>query len=152
MAMSTSTAPGFMVLSMARVTSLGAVAPGTSTAPITRSAVCTASSTAAEVEYRVRINPLNCLSSSASRGLLRSNTVTIARIPTAISAACVPDTPPPRITTFAGATPGTPPSKIPRPRRVFIDAQAATCIDIRPATWLMGTSSGRRPASSVTVS
>ena len=36
-------------------------------------------------------------------------------LPTAICAALTPETPPPRIATFAGATPGTPPSKTPRP-------------------------------------
>jgi len=38
-----------------------------------------------------------------------------APIPTAIFAALVPTMPPPRITTFAGATPGTPPRRMPRP-------------------------------------
>jgi hypothetical protein len=38
MATSTITEPGFMRFSMSRVTSFGAEAPGTSTAPITRSA------------------------------------------------------------------------------------------------------------------
>ena len=46
-AMSTSTEPRFIVFSMSRVTSLGAAAPGTSTAPITSSASSTASAIAA---------------------------------------------------------------------------------------------------------
>ena len=40
--------------------------------------------------------------------------VTFAPIPTP-SRRSVPDTPPPRITTFAGGTPGTPPRKMPGP-------------------------------------
>ena len=49
--------------------------------------------------------------SSRRRSSDRSTMVTSARMPTAISAACLPATPPPRITTFAGGTPGTPPSR-----------------------------------------
>jgi hypothetical protein len=45
--MSTSTEPRIIVLSMSRVTSLGAAAPGTSTAPITTCDVRTASAIAA---------------------------------------------------------------------------------------------------------
>jgi hypothetical protein len=45
--MSTSTEPRFIVLSMSRVTSFGAAAPGTSTAPITSSALVTALAIAA---------------------------------------------------------------------------------------------------------
>src|SRR5256885_11309719 len=48
------TAPGFMVEIMARVRSLGAAAPATSTAPTTRSASRTSRSMVAVVEYSVR--------------------------------------------------------------------------------------------------
>jgi hypothetical protein len=50
MEMSTSTAPGFMVFTMARVISFGAAAPATSTAPTTRSASRTRRSMVAVVE------------------------------------------------------------------------------------------------------
>ena len=48
----------------------------------------------------------------------RSTTVTLAPMPRAMVAACVPDTPPPSTTTSAGGTPGTPPSSTPRPPEV----------------------------------
>ena len=59
--------------------------------------------------------PLKMSSSSRRRFRLRSMMVTCAPMPSAILAALVPTMPPPRITTFAGATPGTPPSRMPRP-------------------------------------
>jgi len=49
-AMSTSTAPGFIVRTISRVTSFGAAAPAINTAPITRSASRTNSSIACAVE------------------------------------------------------------------------------------------------------
>ena len=48
----------------------------------------------------------------------RSTMVTVEPMPSAIVAACVPDTPPPSTTTSAGGTPGTPPSSTPRPPEV----------------------------------
>ena len=54
------------------------------------------------VEYSVRSVAPKIDESSRSRFTERSTTVTSARRPTAISAAWVPDTPPPRITTLAG--------------------------------------------------
>ena len=93
----------------------------------------------------------NRLESSRSRSTERSTTVTSARRPTAISAAWVPETPPPRITTFAGGTPGTPPSSTPRPPLAFCRQAAPTWIDMRPATSLIGVSSGSEPLR-VTVS
>ncbi len=50
MATSTMTAPFFMPESISRVTSFGAAAPGISTAPMTRSAEKTSSSSASIVE------------------------------------------------------------------------------------------------------
>ncbi len=141
-----------MVLTIARVTSFGAAAPAISTAPITRSASRTSSSMACAVEYTV----FSCAPKieESSRNLLteRSTTVTSARRPTAISAACVPETPPPNITTFAGGTPGTPPSSTPEPPFAFCRQLAPTCTDMRPATSLMGVSSGSEPSGAVTVS
>ena len=45
--------------------------------------------------------------------------ITSAPNPAAIQAAWVPTIPPPRISTFAGSTPGTPPNKIPLPPSGF---------------------------------
>jgi hypothetical protein len=50
MATSTSTLRGFISLSIARLTSLGALAPGINTAPITTSAALTSSSMVAKLE------------------------------------------------------------------------------------------------------
>ena len=73
-------------------------------------------------------------------------------MPTAIVAAWVPETPPPRMTTLAAATPGTPPSSTPRPPCAFSSACAPTCGARRPATSDIGVSSGRPPCGAVTVS
>ena len=67
-------------------------------------------------------------------------------------AACVPTTPPPSTTTLAGFTPGTPPISTPRPPVGRRSAIAAASIESRPATSLIGASSGRPPCASVTVS
>ena len=73
-------------------------------------------------------------------------------MPTAISVACLPTTPPPMMTTWAGATPGTPPSSLPEPPWADSRAKAPAWIDMRPATCDIGANSGSRPWSSVTVS
>ncbi len=52
--------------------------------------------------------------------MFRSNTVTCAPMPHATAAALSPAIPPPMTTTFAGATPGTPPISTPRPPWVRI--------------------------------
>ena len=61
-----------------------------------------------------------------------SRMATSARKPAAILAAFAPTTPPPRIVMCAGATPGTPASRMPRPMlrplqvlRPFLDAHPA---------------------------
>ncbi len=56
--MSTTTDPGFMPATMASVTRCGASAPGTSTAPMTRSAAATVSSTVVRFDIRVWMRPL----------------------------------------------------------------------------------------------
>ena len=61
-------------------------------------------------------------------------------MPSAIVAACVPETPPPRTTTSAAGTPGTPPSRMPRPPCAFSSACAPTCGARRPATSDIGVS------------
>ena len=64
-------------------------------------------------------------------------------------AALVPETPPPRITTLAAGTPGTPPSRMPMPPCSFSKQWAPTWTAMRPATSLIGASSGRPPVLSV---
>ncbi len=56
------------------------------------------------------------------------------------------------IRTSAGSTPGTPPSSIPLPPYTFSRYLAPSCTAIRPATSLIGVSSGRSPEGSCTVS
>ena len=67
-------------------------------------------------------------------------------------AALVPETPPPSTSTLAAGTPGTPPSSTPAPPCSFSRQWAPTWTLMRPATSLIGESSGRPPRSSVTVS
>ena len=73
-------------------------------------------------------------------------------MPSAIIAACVPTTPPPRITTLPGATPGTPPSRMPLPPCGFSSQNAPACTAMRPATSDIGASNGNPPGGDVTVS
>ena len=114
-----------MRLTISRVTSLGAAAPGTSTAPITRSAWMTDRSMASTVENSVVSLAPKTSSSSRRRSMERSITVTLASMPTAMRAAWVPETPPPMITTRAGATPGTPPRRMPAPPLRLFQAMGA---------------------------
>ena len=67
-------------------------------------------------------------------------------------AALMPATPPPSTVTFAGATPATPPSSMPRPPCSISRQWAPAWMAMRPATSLMGASSGRPPRGPVTVS
>ncbi len=67
-------------------------------------------------------------------------------------AASVPTMPPPSTRTTAGSTPVTPPSSTPRPPWVRSRQRAASWAAMRPATSLIGVSSGRVPWRSVTVS
>ena len=73
-------------------------------------------------------------------------------MPIAMTAALMPTTPPPMIITRPAATPGTPPSSIPRPPSGFSSMNAPACVAILPATSLIGASSGSRPPRSSTVS
>ena len=74
---------------------------------------------ASAVEKTVASLPSKISSSSRKRFNDRSNMVTSAPIPIAILAAFNPTTPPPITTTFPGATPGTPPNKVPLPPCAF---------------------------------
>ena len=78
--------------------------------------------------------------------------MTSAPIPAAICAALLPTTPPPKINTLAGLTPGTPPKRIPFPPCGFSRKRAPSWIDIRPATSLMGINKGNEWSASSTVS
>src|SRR5918998_1476109 len=60
--------------------------------------------------------------------------------------------PPPMTTTSPGATPGTPPSRSPRPPSGFSRKVAPACAASRPAISLIGASSGRARSSVSTVS
>ena len=81
-----------------------------------------------------------------------SKTKTSASIPIAMKAAFMPTTPPPITITLAAATPGTPPSRMPRPPSGFSSMNAPAWVAILPAISLIGASSGRRPWESSTVS
>lgn len=79
-------------------------------------------------------------------------TTTWAPKPAATRAAFVPTTPAPRTSTVPGSTPETPPSRMPRP---FIGRSrylAPSWMLMRPATSLIGVSSGSLPLESVSVS
>ena len=77
---------------------------------------------------------------------------TLACMPTASVAAAMPTTPAPRMTTFAAWTPGTPQMRLPRPPAGRIRWWAPMNGAIRPATSLIGVSSGREPSGRRTVS
>ena len=68
---------------------------------------------------------------------------TLAPRPAATLAALEPTTPPPRMATSAGATPGTPESRMPRPSCGRSRYLAPSWMLIRPATSLIGVSSGQ---------
>ena len=63
-------------------------------------------------------------------------------MPMAILAASVPETPPPMIVTLAAGVPGTPPSRMPAPPAGLSRWWAAAWTASRPATSLIGVSSG----------
>ena len=66
-------------------------------------------------------------------------------MPIAMNAAFIPTAPPPITITVAAATPGTPPSRIPRPPSGFSRKKAPAWVAILPATSLIGASSGSPP-------
>jgi len=76
----------------------------------------------------------------------------MARMPSAIFADSVPDTPPPMISTLAAGVPGTPPSSRPAPPAGLSRWCAAACTAIRPATSLIGVRSGSLLSGVCTVS
>ena len=152
MATSTITAPAFMAFTVSFEINFGAVEPGTSTVAITRSARRQTSSTTSRVENSVRTRLPSWAATRRSASGLRSSTVTLAPMPDAISAALVPATPPPRMTTLAAGTPGTPASSTPRPPFSFSRQRAPTCGAMRPATSDIGVSKGSERSGPVTVS
>ena len=81
-----------------------------------------------------------------------SNIVTSAPRPESIFADCVPTTPPPITTAFAGLTPGIPPRSMPHPFWCFSRNFAPCCAAILPATSDIGVSRGREPSEFSTVS
>ena len=84
--------------------------------------------------------------------MFTSRIATAAPKPAATLAALAPTVPPPRIVIWAGCTPGTPPSRMPRPICGRSRYLAPSWMLIRPATSLMGVNSGSRPCSSRSVS
>ena len=86
-ATSTITEPGFIMPSISRVIRRGALAPGISTPPITRSASGSASSIACRDDIVSSTVRPRLTSSSRIRSTLRSKIVTLACMPWAISAA-----------------------------------------------------------------
>ena len=158
MEMSTSTEPSRISRTSSALTSFGARAPGTSTAPTTRSASRTYSLVVVAFAMIVFARPSKRSASQRSRETLLSRMATSAPRPRAMVAALAPAIPPPMTTTRAGATPGTPPSSTPRPPVVCCRALmrcrvlAPTWTDMRPAISLIGDSSGRLPSAAVTVS
>src|SRR3990167_2108556 len=111
---STITVPGRIALRSSRRISLGAAAPWISTAPMTRSALAICRS------RLWRLEGISCTLAGRmsprwrSRCTEMSSSTTCAPMPAAIFAAFSPTTPPPRITTLPGATPG-PPGQPPPP-------------------------------------
>ena len=112
---STMTERGFIWASMSRVTIFGAERPGTSTAPINRSARPRAASRVWRLLARVVTWPWKRSSSRRSCAGLVSRIATRAPMPRAILAEFSPTMPPPMMTTSLGGTPGTPESRVPRP-------------------------------------
>ena len=78
-----------------KLANLGAAAPAIKTAPTTKSDSTTNESIASLVEYWVFIRLPKISLSCLNLGIERSSIVTSAPKPSAISAACVPETPPP---------------------------------------------------------
>ncbi len=115
MAMSTTTAPGFIDFTMSSVTTIGARPPGTSTAPMTRSASAMTRSTWPRLEVRVVMRPIWIWSMKRRRSTFLSSRSTSASMPAHIHAAFHPTLPAPSTATLAGRTPGAPPISTPRP-------------------------------------
>jgi hypothetical protein len=137
---------------MARVTSLGAAAPGTSTAPITRSAsaiICGKGGAARKARLgaalEVAVEPFQHGGIAIEDRHVRAHADRHLRRVEADHAAADHHDPP-------GSTPGTPPSSTPRPPCAFSSAVAPAWIAMRPATWLIGFSSGSELPGPVTVS
>ena len=83
---------------------------------------------------------------------LKAGLTVSASIPIAMNAAFIPTTPPPMTMTVAAGTPGTPPSRTPRPPSGRSSMNAPACVAILPATSLIGARSGSWPPLSSTVS
>ena len=151
-ATSTSTEPSRIAPIISRVMTFGAAEPGTSTAPMTRSDSASVSASVTALDFRVAARFPKMSSSARIRAALFSRIVTSEPSPTAILAAFSPTTPPPTTAVRPRGTPGTPPSRIPEPPQVRCRWWAPSWMAIRPATSLIGVSSGRLPSSEVIVS
>ena len=147
-ATSTITEPGFICLTVAAEISFGAAAPGTSTAPMTRSALRHSVSIAWRLDATVRTREPNARRCARSDRRCRRHGHVGAHAHRDEGRVAA-DHPPPITSTCAGGTPGTPPSSMPRPPFDRSRNCAPTCVAIRPATSDIGVSSGNaaRPRS-----
>ena len=98
------------------------------------------------------IRPWWIWSTHRRRSRSLSSRSTSASMPAAIHAAFQPTLPAPMTTTRAGRTPGAPPSSTPRPPFSASSQWAPIWVAMRPATSLIGASSGSEPSASCTVS
>lgn len=153
-AMSIRTDPFCIERTMSSVITVGALLPGTSTAPISRSALSAYFLSSSGVDFIIFMLVWFLKISFRSSILLSlsSNSVTHDPMPAAVMAAFVPAVPPPTMTTLALGVPVIMPSVIPLPLYFFWRYWAPYCIESTPAISLMGARSGRRLFSSVTVS
>ena len=139
---------------MSSVITVGAMLPGTRTAPIRRSAVFTVSLSVSGVDFMM-VMFSKCLNFSFSCSILlsfSSRRVTFEPRPPDVSAAFAPAQPPPTITTCVRGAPVIFPRVSPLPLYFFWRYCAPYWVARTPAVSLMGVRSGRRLFSSVTVS
>ena len=153
-AMSMRTVPFSIERTMSSVITVGALLPGTRTAPIRRSAVFTMSLTVSGVDFVMVMFSMFLNFSFRCSILLSfsSRRVTFEPRPAAVSVAFAPAVPPPTITTCAWGAPVIFPRVSPLPLYFFWRYCAPYWIARTPAVSLMGVRSGRRLFSSVTVS
>ena len=124
------------------LTSRGARARGTSTAPITRSPRGRPSRARLALDTTVR-PALRTGRRACGAGDVEVEDRDVGPEADRMAHGVRPDTPAPMTTTFPGRTPGTPPSRTPRPPAAASRALAPAWGASRPATSLIGASSGR---------
>jgi len=143
-AISTITLPFRMDSTCWAETRCGVLAPGTSTAPISRSASATACATFSGNGYMV-VTFAPTLRMDSSFWYFLSNTVTLAPRLAATSTALEPALPAPITTTWPLSVPGTPPRSRPLPPSDWNNRLMPWCTARRPAMSLMGARIGSPP-------